>query len=151
MGWIAKYFGKRQTTKAASEKSANSRSAKTKSAAKPVTKSVRGSARKVKKSSAKEVAHPYRAVTVYSRSDCCEAAQRLAGQKFLAAHAPRLPLGGCTQAESCQCRYKHLQDRRVEMRRDTDHSLPARYYGDAERRSPRDRRRRQNDQQALAS
>jgi len=84
--------------------------------------------------------HPYRAIMVYSRVACCDAARRLAGQKFLAAHAPQLPLGGCDHPASCQCRYRHLEDRRQEMRRDSDHGLPARGYNNSERRYRKDRR-----------
>ena len=91
----------------------------------------------------KSVAHPYRAVTVYSKVSCCAAARRLDGQKFLAAHAPRLPLGGCSQPDTCQCRYNHLVDRRQDTRRDADYGLPGRSYSDSERRNRRDRRRKQ--------
>lgn len=85
--------------------------------------------------------HPFRAVTVYSRENCCQAAKRLKGQRFLANHAPVLPLGGCTQPNQCHCRYRHLTDRREEMRRDTDFGLPGRGAGpQGERRSRRDRR-----------
>ncbi|XOV85033.1 MAG: hypothetical protein ACFHXK_07875 [bacterium] len=83
----------------------------------------------------------YQAVSIYSRSDCCEAAQRITGKKFLAAHAPQLPLGGCDQPAQCRCRYKHMADRREEMRRDTDNGLPARHMYNGERRNRRDRRR----------
>ena len=86
---------------------------------------------------------PYRGVRIYSRSqNCCKAAKRIAGQKFLAAHAPQLPLGGCDQPEVCQCRYQHLADRRQEMRRDSDHGLPGRPYNGIDRRYRPDRRRR---------
>ncbi|MEE4284477.1 MAG: hypothetical protein V2I41_21250 [Pseudomonadales bacterium] len=82
----------------------------------------------------------FQAVSIYSRSDCCEAAQRITGKKFLAAHAPQLPLGGCDQPAQCRCRYKHMSDRREEMRRDTDNGLPARQMLNGERRNRRDRR-----------
>ena len=86
---------------------------------------------------------PYRGVRVYSRSQsCCKAAKRIAGQKFLAAHAPQLPLGGCDQPQACQCRYQHLTDRRQEVRRDSDHGLPGRPYSEVDRRYRSDRRRR---------
>jgi len=88
----------------------------------------------------KAVSHPYRAIIIYSRIDCCGAAERLAGQKFLAAHAPKLPLGGCDQLSRCQCRYRHLEDRRQEARRDTDHGLPNRGFATMERRYRKDRR-----------
>ena len=86
---------------------------------------------------------PYRGVRIYNRSQsCCKAGKRIAGQKFLAAHAPQLPLGGCDHPEACQCRYQHLDDRRQEMRRDSDHGLPGRPYNEVDRRYRADRRRR---------
>jgi hypothetical protein len=93
---------------------------------------------------------PYPAVSVYSKVNCCEAANRLEGQKFLAAHAPQLPLGGCSQPESCQCRYRHMDDRRQDLRRDTDVGLPPRAFVERERRSRRDRRRQTPNGQSLA-
>ena len=87
---------------------------------------------------------PYRGVRVYSRTDnCCDAAKRLRGQTFLAAHAPQLPLGGCDRAMECKCRYQHLTDRRQEMRRDADHGLPAHNYTAVDRRFRPDRRKAQ--------
>jgi hypothetical protein len=134
MGWIASRFGSKQR--------------QSKTVGKSIGKAVGKSA---KKSPRKGEPLAYRAVTVYSKIDCCQAAARLEGQKFLAAHAPQLPLGGCSQSERCQCRYRHLEDRRQEVRRDSDHGLPARTYGESERRCRSDRRRRGHGGQALAS
>lgn len=87
------------------------------------------------------VSHPFRAVTVRGRMNCCNAARRLQGKRFLASQAPALPLGGCSQSGQCSCRYLHLTDRRGEIRRDTDFGLPSRNAGpDGERRISRDRR-----------
>ncbi len=144
MGWIARNFGKFQVSKASNKNAA----AKTNKGAKR-TKGAKG-ARGAKDAAASRANLPYRAVTVYSKVECCAAAQRLAGQKFLAAHAPQLPLGGCTQPDTCRCRYRHLQDRRSEVRRDTDHGLPARSYAETERRNRRDRRRIRSTRNALA-
>lgn len=96
--------------------------------------------RQQKRSKPKVQQHPFRGVKVYSKTECCEAARRISGQKFLAAHAPQLPLGGCDQPERCQCRYKHLSDRRSEIRRDVDHGLPGKPVH-SERRSRSDRRK----------
>ncbi|MEM7099981.1 MAG: hypothetical protein AAF541_17060 [Pseudomonadota bacterium] len=85
--------------------------------------------------------HPYRAVSVYSQAEQCEAAKRLRGTKFLAAHAPTLPLGGCTQNDQCRCKYRHYKDRRSELRRDSDHGMPPRVWLDQERRHRKDRRK----------
>ena len=97
--------------------------------------------KQAKKPTPKTQQNPYRGVTIYSRGDCCEAAQRVQGQKFLAAHAPQLPLGGCTQPELCKCRYKHLADRRAEVRRDADHGLPGQRYHIERRTRKGDRRK----------
>ena len=90
---------------------------------------------------------PFSAVSVYSRDlTLCEAAKRIDGHKFLAAHAPELPLGGCSQPGRCTCRYRHFQDRRQDTRRDEDYGLPNRNYVVNERRSRGDRRRRKAPQ-----
>ena len=86
------------------------------------------------------VVQPFRAVTIYSRQTCCAAASRIENKRFLAQHAPQLPLGSCTQASQCQCRYQYLVDRRQEMRRDADHGLPDRPYNRDNQRNRRDRR-----------
>jgi|GEM_PF-1661338 len=86
--------------------------------------------------------HPFRSVSVYSRDlNCCAAAKRIDGHKFLAAHAPELPLGGCSNQGRCSCRYRHYLDRRSDTRRDEDFGLPNRNYIVNERRSRKDRRR----------
>ncbi len=100
-----------------------------------------GQRKHAKKPTPKTQQHPYRGVTVYSRKDCCDAALRIQGQKFLAAHAPQLPLGGCSQPQLCECRYKHLADRRSEVRRDTDHGLPGQHYHTERRSRKTDRRK----------
>ena len=51
------------------------------------------------------------AVSVYSPSDCCQAANTLQGKHFLSNEAPLLPLEGCTAAK-CRCVYRHHADRR---------------------------------------
>ncbi|NKB98570.1 MAG: hypothetical protein GKR90_08780 [Pseudomonadales bacterium] len=85
--------------------------------------------------------HAFRAVVIHSAEGCCEAAERNGGQKFLAAHAPQLPLGTCDRPQQCRCRYKHLTDRRQESRRDEDNGMPGQaYYGD-NRRYRRNRRK----------
>ena len=57
-------------------------------------------------------ASPFRAVSVYPYSDCCQAAKAVNGKLFLSNDAPHLPLAECT-AEKCQCVYRHHADRRT--------------------------------------
>ena len=80
----------------------------------------------------------------------CAAAQRIENQKFLAAHAPELPLGGCDTPQQCRCRYKYHADRRTDVRRDTDHGLPDGPFPGENRRYRKDRRKR-TQARALAS
>ena len=54
----------------------------------------------------------------------CEAAFYLEGTRFLAHEAPSLPLIGCADSRNCACVYKHFDDRRTSVRRDSDDGLP---------------------------
>jgi hypothetical protein len=56
---------------------------------------------------------------VPSRTTCCKAASQLSGQRFLVGTAPRLPLPNC-DSQQCKCIYRRLEDRRTDVRRDTD-------------------------------
>lgn len=86
----------------------------------------------------------YRAVTFrYDRRQACHAVRDRHNQVFSPNEAPPLPLPECTRRGTCRCRYEHLQDRRQDMRRDTDHGLPDRLFDSEDRRRGlRDRRRR---------
>jgi len=60
--------------------------------------------------------HSFHCVVVEARGGGCEASRRLDGVRFLASEAPQLPLAGCSQG-SCECVYRHFEDRRYHMRR----------------------------------
>ena len=53
----------------------------------------------------------YHAVSIKPGAYACRAATELAGQRFLAAEAPNIPLPACNAAE-CSCRFVHHKDRR---------------------------------------
>lgn len=53
----------------------------------------------------------FHAVSVRFPKNACAAAKALAGQRFLASAAPRLPLSNCDAAQ-CTCRFIHHKDRR---------------------------------------
>ena len=137
-GWITNIFSKREGNRSAAPLRKNS--------SRPT------SARKRSRERAQSgtANHPYRAVSVYSQSDQCEAAKRLRRTKFLAAHAPSLPLGGCTQSDQCRCKYRHYKDRRQEVRRDSDHGMPPRVWLESERRHRKDRRKGESSGSAAA-
>lgn len=60
----------------------------------------------------RHIVNPYHAVSVAPGRRPCGAALQLSGVRFLSADAPRLPLDGCN-AEKCECRYLHHEDRRA--------------------------------------
>lgn len=54
----------------------------------------------------------YHAVSVKPGAYACAAANKIAGQRFLATEAPSLPLPDCDAAE-CDCHFTHHHDRRT--------------------------------------
>ena len=53
----------------------------------------------------------FHAVSIKLGPNACEAAQSMAGKRFLSGAAPRLPLPNCKNLE-CKCRFVHHKDRR---------------------------------------
>jgi hypothetical protein len=83
---------------------------------------------------------PFQAVSIFRGVHACEMAHRFSEHRFLAREAPTLPLSGCTQPATCECRYLKHGDRRGGPRRVTDFGSAQRFRG-SERRL-RDRRAR---------
>jgi hypothetical protein len=80
----------------------------------------------------------WRAVAVTVPSTACASALACKGKRYLCHDAPRLPLAGC-DAKRCDCKYRHLADRRGGPRRsDEKGGAPARVA--TNRRNNRDRR-----------
>lgn len=78
----------------------------------------------------------YHAVSLRPKNKVrCKVVTELEKRMFLSSEAPRLPLEGCTNQTTCQCVYKHHDDRRVGPRRAFELGLPARAYAH-DRRSP---------------
>jgi len=67
----------------------------------------------------KPVQDPYHAVTISPGDSACEAAKALVNKRILSREASMLPLKGC-DAQSCQCRFVHYDDRRGDPRRAED-------------------------------
>jgi hypothetical protein len=72
--------------------------------------SIRGLSRAKERDSA---GAEFRAVSIRTCKDACEAAKALSGKRFLTHKPPFLPLADCDQS-MCQCRYQHHEDRREE-------------------------------------
>lgn len=71
------------------------------------------------------ITNPWHAVEVRTSRNACPACQALAGKRFLATEAPRLPVTGCLHSLVCNAVYKHHDDRRAGPRRDSEQGLPA--------------------------
>lgn len=71
----------------------------------------------------------FHGVAVRSRgSSCCAAVDALGAQRFLSEEAPLLPLSECSNPQRCRCVYVHFDERRDNLRRETDVGLPVRTY-----------------------
>jgi len=81
----------------------------------------------------------WHAVTVLPGPKACEAVGAHMGKRYLSTEAPRLPVAGC-DAQCCDCRYRHFEDRRGGPRREEDESGRARASAKTERRAGRGRR-----------
>jgi hypothetical protein len=82
----------------------------------------------------------YQSVSVMCAGKHCAAVKSLAGQRFLTAGAPALPLPACSMAAQCKCRFQKHVDRRDYARRLLGEM--SRWYGGAEKRLSRGGRRR---------
>lgn len=83
----------------------------------------------------------YRAVAIVADLEGgCTACTKQRGTRYLMNAAPSLPLKGCDAAE-CRCRYVRYQDRREEVRRDSDIGISVRHHLAEERRTGRSDRR----------
>ena len=82
----------------------------------------------------------FHAVSIRCPGNACAAAKNLRETRFLSNDAPDLPLQDCSNRSTCNCRYKHFEDRRIDFRRDVDFGLPLRLPPGDERRHVRGRR-----------
>jgi hypothetical protein len=89
-----------------------------------------------------ETRNPWRAVAIVPNFYGCKASKSIRDKRFLCDEAPALPLPGCT-AETCDCRYKHFEDRRSGPRRADEQGVHVHMAGNlpSERRANRGRRR----------
>lgn len=92
------------------------------------------------KSVVKKTISPYHCVEVKMSYDACEEVLKIHGKRYLSAEAPLLPLPGCNQ--SCGCKFKHHNDRRLDDRRDSFSASGIHFSGQKNRRLGGDRRHR---------
>jgi hypothetical protein len=82
---------------------------------------------------------PFHAISVVPGPRACRAAREVKEVRFLSREAPILPLPGC-DAATCNCKYRHYDDRREEPRRAADSGAFEIPYPGAERRRSGGRR-----------
>lgn len=80
-----------------------------------------------RKASVTTLKHLFHGIAVQPGANACDAAQEIAGHRFLSEDAPRLPMDSCTRQPDCRCTYQHFKDRRTEVRREADLGLPVRH------------------------
>ncbi len=72
----------------------------------------------------------------------CEAVSRIAKVWFAEGEAPTLPLSSCDDRHRCQCKWMHVVDRRITVRREQgDRRAQMRFEENSDRRSGKDRRK----------
>jgi hypothetical protein len=71
---------------------------------------------------------PFRGLVIRPGSHTCAAVRQLAGTRFLAKEAPRLPLNACDGA-ACQCRLQPTSTTAGKTIADGQHALPQRRRG----------------------
>jgi hypothetical protein len=59
----------------------------------------------------------FHAVSIVPGADACAQVKSLAKVRLLSLEAPRLPIVGCANPDSCRCRFEHHDDRRAGPRR----------------------------------
>ncbi len=83
----------------------------------------------------------YSAVRIICKSrSACEDVLQHRSAVFLSHEAPSIPLPSCSNKDSCACHYLYLDDRRNDLRRDSDNGLPSR-SAQVERRKRTERRK----------
>ena len=92
---------------------------------------------------ATSVKDSWKAVAIVAGDSACTAATQLRGKRFLSRNAPRLPLPECSKQDQCQCKYRHLADRRGSQRRSAEENriVPTQPVAKEQRR-PGERRER---------
>ena len=87
-------------------------------------------------------ARKYRGAEVIAADGACDAAGSLKNVRLQSGEVPLLPLGTCTRPTICKCIYRHFDDRRQGLRRESDDALVAVVHQGLERRRGLGRRER---------
>jgi hypothetical protein len=61
--------------------------------------------------------NPWAAASVVPGKDCCQAAKRIKGIRYLGNEAPKLPLRECSAPHACACHFQKHEDRRTGLDR----------------------------------
>jgi hypothetical protein len=85
------------------------------------------------------ISNPWHAVSVIPCKPACGVARQSSRVRFLSNEAPKLPLPGCDR-RTCECRYRHHDDRRRSLRRSSDVMSANRAWAGREQRVSKGRR-----------
>jgi hypothetical protein len=81
----------------------------------------------------------YRGAEIIAAPDACDAALSLTSVRLLSANVPLLPLKTCDRPATCNCKYRHFDDRRRGLRRESDDAsvlVPVGHQGAERRKRP---------------
>jgi hypothetical protein len=79
-------------------------------------------------------------VSIVGGPNCCAAVKEMALVRVLSADAPRLPVKTCDRPETCDCKFRHYDDRRASPRRAEEGARVSAARASDERRRMRGRR-----------
>lgn len=89
--------------------------------------------------------HPYAAVQLCPCINSCESARWVSKKTFLATELNHLPIENCDRVEACDCKFKHLADRRHQEDRRSFSYIFQDVFQAEEHRDMKKRGRRKND------
>jgi len=81
----------------------------------------------------------YRGAEVIAAPGACDAARSLMSLRLLSADLPLLPLKTCSEPATCKCKYRHFDDRRRSLRRESEDAsvlIPVAHRGAERRKRP---------------
>jgi hypothetical protein len=81
----------------------------------------------------------YRGAEIIAAPNACDAARSLTGVRLRSADVPLLPLNICDRPATYNCKYRHFDDRRRGLRRESDEAstlIPGAYEGADRRKRP---------------
>mgnify|MGYP001824591157 FL=1 len=87
--------------------------------------------------------HPYAAVQLLPCVNACDSAHRVSKNTYLTTEFQHLPIDDCDRIEDCDCKFKHIDDRRLqEDRRSFNYIMQDIFHAEEHRNMKKMGRRR---------